>query len=222
MMLRFGNSPKRELKEMDMKRLAAGLAVTLLWCFATLPAAHAHKVTVFAWAEGNRVFTQSKFSGGKTVKAGKVEVFDSSGNLLLEGRTDDLGAFAFQAPAITDLKIVLTAGMGHQNSWLLSAADLGQGKLTSPATHASPSDSTVLEAPRDSVPAAAGPDLTAREIEAIVARQLQEKIQPLVRMVAASQEKKTTMGDIVGGIGYIIGLVGLGAYVRYRKERGRP
>ena len=205
-----------------MKRLAAGLAVTLLCCFAAPHAAHAHKVTVFAWAEGDRVFTESKFSGGKMVKAGKVEVFDSSGNLLLEGRTDDNGAFAFQAPSITDLKIVLTAGMGHQNSWLLSAADLGQGELTPRATHASPSDPTVLEAPRASVPAAAGPALTAREIEAIVARQLEEKIRPLMRMVAASQEKGPTMSDIVGGIGYIIGLVGLGAYVRYRKERRRP
>ena len=63
--------------------------------------------------------------------------------------------------------------------------------------------------------------MTAREIEAIVSRQLEEKIQPLMRMVAASQEKGPTMGDIVGGIGYIIGLVGLGAYVRYRKERRR-
>ncbi|WP_372679883.1 hypothetical protein [Desulfosarcina sp.] len=205
-----------------MKRLAAGLAVTLLCCFAAPHAAHAHKVTVFAWAEGDRVFTQSKFSGGKMVKAGKVEVFDSSGNLLLEGRTDDHGEFAFQAPSITDLKIVLTAGMGHQNSWLLSAADLGQAERTPRATQASPPDPAFLEAPRASVPSTVGPDLTARDIEAIVARQLEEKIKPLVRMVAASQEKKTTMADIVGGIGYIIGLVGLGAYVRYRKEPRRP
>ena len=222
MMPRFGNRPKVSYKEKDMTRLTAGLIVTLLCCFADPHAAHAHKVTVFAWAEGGRVFTQSKFSGGKMVKAGKVEVFDGSGNLLLEGRTDDDGAFDFQAPSITDLKIVLTAGMGHQNSWLLSAADLGQAERTSSATHASPPDPTVLEAPRASVPSAAGPALTAREIEAIVARQLEEKIKPLVRMIAASQEKKTTMADIVGGIGYIIGLVGLGAYVRYRRERPRP
>ena len=201
-----------------MKRLVAGLAVTLFCCFATPPAAHAHKVTIFAWAEGDRVFTESKFSGGKMVKAGKVEVFDRSGNLLLEGLTDDNGAFAFQAPAITDLKIVLTAGMGHQNSWLLSAAELGKGE---PTPFATPSDPAVLEIPREPVPAAVGPGLTAREIEAIVSRQLEEKIRPLTRMVAASQEKGPTMRDIIGGIGYIIGLVGLGAYVRYRKDSRR-
>ena len=204
-----------------MKRLRTRFALTLLCCFLTLPAAHAHKVTVFAWAEGDRVFTESKFSGGKMVKAGKVEVFDRSGNLLLEGRTDDNGAFTFKAPAITDMKIVLTAGMGHQNSWLLSAAELGEGEPIPLATHDMPPEPAGLETPRETIPASAGPGLTALEIEAIVSRQLEQKMKPLVRMVAASQEKGPTMNDIVGGIGYIIGLVGVGAYVRYRKDRRR-
>jgi nickel transport protein len=197
------------------------LALTLLCCFAALPAAQAHKVTVFAWAEGDRVFTESKFSGGKEVQSGKVEVFDGSGNLLLEGRTDDHGAFDFKAPAITDLKIVLTAGMGHQNSWLLSAAELGEGEPTPVATPEPQSEPVVLETPREKVIPVAVPGLTAREIEAIVSRQLEQKIKPLMRMVAASQEKGPTLRDIFGGIGYIIGLVGLGAYVRYRKDSRR-
>ena len=205
-----------------MRRLLTGLAVTVLYSFVALPAAHAHKVTVFAWVEGGRVFTEGKFSGGKMVKAGKVEVFDDSGNLLLEGRTDDNGTFAFKAPAIADLKIVLTAGMGHQNSWLLSAAELSEGEPTPLATNEARPEPASLETPRETAPPLAGPGLTARDVEAIVARQLEQKIKPLARMVAASQEKGPTMRDIVGGIGYIIGLVGLGAYVRYRKESRRP
>ena len=204
-----------------MKQLRTGFALTVLCCFLTLPDAHAHKVTVFAWAEGDRVFTESKFSGGKMVKAGKVEVFDNSGTLLLEGRTDDHGAFAFQAPSITDMKIVLTAGMGHQNSWLLSAAELGHGELTPRAAHASPSESAGLETGGEPAFPSVESGLTARDIEAIVSRQLEQKIQPLTRMVAEAREKGPTMSEIVGGIGYIIGLVGLGAYVRYRKDRRR-
>ncbi|WP_319406775.1 hypothetical protein [uncultured Desulfosarcina sp.] len=204
-----------------MKRLLTGLVLTWLCCFVAPPAAHAHKVTVFAWAEGDRIFTESKFSGGKMVKAGKIDVFDASGNLLLEGRTDDNGAFDFKAPAITDLKIVLTAGMGHQNSWLLSAAELGEGEPMPVATPDTRSEPAVLETPREKVTPEAVPGLTAREIEAIVSRQLEQKITPLTRMVAASQEKGPTLSDIFGGIGYIIGLVGLGAYVRYRKDSRR-
>jgi nickel transport protein len=88
--------------------------------------------------------------------------------------------------------------------------------------HASQPEPAGLETGEETVSAVAGPGLTARDIEAIVARQLEQKIQPLTRMVAASQEKGPTLHDIVGGIGYIIGLVGLGAYVRYRKENRRP
>ena len=62
------------------------------------------------------------------------------------------------------------------------------------------------------------PVLTAREVEAIISRQLEEKIQPLTRMMAAAQDRGPTVADIFGGIGYILGLVGLGAYVRYRRE----
>lgn len=75
----------------------------------------AHKVTIFAWVEGDTVHTESKFSGGRRVKDGKVEVFDPAGTRLLEGRTNDNGEFSFKAPQVSDLKVLLTAGMGHQN-----------------------------------------------------------------------------------------------------------
>ncbi|MBC2712831.1 MAG: hypothetical protein HGJ94_18135 [Desulfosarcina sp.] len=194
--------------------------LTLIVVFSLIlaPAAHAHKVTIFAWAEGNTVYTESKFSGGKMVKEGRVQVFDSGGTLLLEGRTNDNGEFSFKAPKIADLNIVLIAGMGHQNSWKLSAAELGGDAPTPAASDQPQSEPASLEATHAKALSAAAPGLTAQEIEAIVSRQLEQKIQPLTRMVAASQDKGPTVSDIIGGIGYIIGLVGLGAYVRYRKD----
>lgn len=64
--------------------------------------------------------------------------------------------------------------------------------------------------------------MSAQQIEEIVSRQLEKKLQPLIRMVAASQNKGPTISDIIGGIGYILGLVGLGAYIRYRKDGKKP
>jgi len=58
----------------------------------------AHKVSIFAWVEGDTVYTQSKFSKGKRVKNSSVIVFDSDGNKLLEGKTDDKGEFSFKIP----------------------------------------------------------------------------------------------------------------------------
>lgn len=193
------------------------LLLMVLGLFLVSPA-NAHNVTIFAWSEGETVHTESKFSGGKRVKGGKVEVFDGGGTLLLEGQTDDNGDFSFQTPKITDLKIVLTAGMGHQNSWLLSAAELAGGE--SPA--APPAFSTPPERPHAMQPESGMTAvLTEQEIEAIVARQLDQKLQPLTRLIVASRDTGPSMRDIVGGLGYIVGLVGVGAYLRYRKERRR-
>lgn len=194
-------------------------------CLMFTGLAQAHKVTVFAWVEGDGIHTQSKFAGGKKVKNGKIEVFDAGGRLLLTGVTDEVGEFAFKTPRIADLKIVLTAGMGHQNSWALSAEEVGDATLTqtkvaaSPQPHAMPAPK---ETPGPPLSAPVQLGLTAQEIEAIVGHQVQKHLQPVTRMLASAQERKTSLPDILGGIGYILGLVGLGAYVRYRKETRSP
>lgn len=74
-------------------------------------------------------------------------------------------------------------------------------------------------APVDPTPLpAAATGLRAEDVEAIVARQLDAKIGPLARMMVDMQDKGPSVADIFGGIGYILGLVGLGAYVRYRRD----
>ncbi|MFH1982177.1 MAG: hypothetical protein ABIL58_10040 [Pseudomonadota bacterium] len=199
------------------------IPVIVLATLLLAPMAHAHKVTIFAWAEGDTVHTESKFSGGKMVKHGKVEVFDKTGNRLLEGETDDNGAFSFKAPKIIDLKIELTAGMGHKNTWTLPASELAPAAATSPAPDTTPASTVggppALPAPP---PAAGAGALTPEIVEAIVARQLDRKIAPIMHMMVAEQEKGPSVSDILGGIGYIIGLVGLGAYLRYRRQELRP
>ena len=204
-----------------MTRSIKVFTLVAVFSFIFVPAAGAHKVTLFAWAEGGTVYTQSKFSGGKMVKDGKVEVFDGDGTLLLDGRTSDNGEFSFKVSAITDLNIVLTAGMGHQNSWKLTAAELGEGAPDSAVPEPASSAPLVSEPHQETAPLAAAPGLTTQAVETIVARQLEQKLQPLTRMIVAAQDKGPTVSDIFGGIGYIIGLVGLGAYVRYRKENRR-
>lgn len=205
-----------------MKISYKGLSLALICFLIVVPRAVAHKVTIFAWVEGDTVHTESKFSGGKMVKNGAVEVFDGQGTRLLDGRTDDQGEFSFKAPKITDLTIVLTAGMGHRNSWKLTAAELGAETSAETAVDPAPSAATGSTARRQASPPPAGPGLSAAEVDAIVARRLDQKLQPLTRMLVAARDKGPTVSDILGGIGYIIGLVGLGAYMRYRKDGRRP
>lgn len=101
------------------------LTVLLLLASLLLPvAASAHKVNLFAYAEGKTVYTESYYPDGKPVVAGKVLVYDSGRGLLLEGATNAEGLFSFPVPKVDDLTIVIEAGMGHRNEFLLKKSQL--------------------------------------------------------------------------------------------------
>jgi nickel transport protein len=106
------------------RRLLLNIAVFLLLLFLGLDHAGAHRVNLFAWVEGDTVYVESKFSGGKKVKAGKIIVTDSQGTELLTGATDENGEFSFKVPKKTDLKIVLIAGAGHRAEWTIPASEI--------------------------------------------------------------------------------------------------
>ena len=92
----------------------------------------AHNVTVFAWVEGDTVHVESKFSGGRRPVAAPVEVYDTRGNLLLKGVTDEKGEFSFKVPKKTEMKVVLLAGMGHKGEWTIPLSDLENTSASAP------------------------------------------------------------------------------------------
>ena len=97
--------------------------VGCLFCFQ-IEAVDAHGVYLFAWVEGDTVYVESKFSGGKKVKAGKIIVSDPQGTELLKGTTNENGEFSFKVPKKTDLKIVLLAGAAHRAEWTIPLAEI--------------------------------------------------------------------------------------------------
>lgn len=193
------------------------LATTVLGLLLfTAPAAQAHKVTLFAWVEDGQVHTESKFSGGKRVKEGKIEVFDHQDNKVLEGISDDQGYFAFPIPeGARKLKIIMVAGMGHSNHWVVSAQELGAATTAPPGTAQTPT--TVAQAVTPN-PSGDPVQLDVAVVQQIVDKALDKKLAPLKAQIA---EQAWGVRDIVGGIGYIIGLMGLASYLRYRKQQ-RP
>jgi nickel transport protein len=84
----------------------------------------AHKVNLFAYVEAGKVYTESYFPDGSPVEGGKVLVYDSQNNLLLQGMTDKKGLFSFIVPKVGDLTIVIEATMGHKNSFKLKKAEV--------------------------------------------------------------------------------------------------
>jgi len=167
----------------------------------------AHKVMIFGWVEGDTVLTESKFSGGKKVINAPVVVFDKDGKKLLEGKTDNKGGFSFKIPKVTDLRIVLNAAMGHKAEWMIPESEIREaGSIVEKKSAAEPTG-----------PISVG--LSKEEVQKIVEDSLDKKLRPIVRMMTESKNTKPSFSEIIGGIGYIFGLMGLALYFKNRSKK---
>ncbi len=131
---------------------------------------------------------------------------------MLEGLTDKEGEFSFEVTSKDgDLKIVLTASMGHRAEYSISADEIrGSAWLIKEEN----------EEPVSIVfPETTSVDL--KEIQLIIEDTLDEKLKPIMREIIEikkSQEDKISPTEIIGGIGYIIGIFGIIAYFLSRKR----
>jgi nickel transport protein len=119
---------KTLLKKDDVMKIANCAIISALICLLLSGTAIAHKVNLFAYAEGGKIYTESYFPDGTPVENGKVLVYDSQNKLLLEGVTDKAGLFSFDVPKVDDLTIVIEATMGHKNSFKLKKSEVAAGK----------------------------------------------------------------------------------------------
>jgi len=213
------------------KNVFRGVFFFLMVFFCITDTAYAHKVMIFAWVDSDTVFTQSKFSGGKKVKGGKILVYNTKGKKILEGKTDDKGEFSFAVPVKTTLKIVLQAGMGHRAEWTVPVdeiEDLAEKEPGKPALQSQEEERPPKAVSMKSVEKMQekitqpelSPGLNLNEIEQAVEKALDKKLKPVIKMLKESTNPGPTISEILGGIGYILGLMGVGAYFHYRRKKG--
>lgn len=170
--------------------------------------AEAHRVNIFAYLDGAYVQVDCSFNRSQKVRQGAVTVFDAATNAPLAGGfTDDAGMFRFPVPANTGeftpehgLRIHIDAGEGHQNEWFIDADTLKTA--VRPETSDTISTSNLNASPAD--------------LESIINNALDRKLAPLKQMIAAQYNSGPAMSEIIGGIGWIFGLVGIAAYFKRR------
>ncbi|PQP35661.1 hypothetical protein C6A37_01480 [Desulfobacteraceae bacterium SEEP-SAG9] len=191
--------------------------------------AHAHKVNIFAWVEGNMIYTESKFSGGRRTKQAPVEVYDENGKILLKGVTNDRGEFSFKIPKHTSLRIVLLAGMGHRTEWTIpvdeiqevfekASDDLSDQTLTDAIAE---KENIWLQSEKSQLLDTAKPNpsntLNLAEFQIAFEKTLDKKLSPIIKMISEIKEEKISAQDMFSGIGYILGLIGLTLYFKCRR-----
>jgi nickel transport protein len=172
--------------------------------------AEAHRVYLYAWVEGDTVFTESYFGSKRKVQDGRIEVFDRDGNKLLEGRTNESGEFSFPVPKRTDLRIVVEAGMGHKGEYALKAQEFSETPGLQAETIKAPQPKNMNEAQT-------AVDMV--QLQRVVEAALDKKLNPIIRELKRSRDDQgPRVKDVVAGIGYIFGTMGLILYFRGRKK----
>lgn len=182
----------------------------------------AHKVRIFAWQDGGNIVTESKFSGGRAAQNATVSVIEAkTGQTLLSGKTDTEGLFSFPLPKTDakELQIIVDGGDGHKNSWNYTLEDSSAASNPPPPSAANNKTTQhalhpISEQTKETPPTV----ITASELTRIIDTALDKKLAPIQRTLAENSEKGPTLQDILGGIGYILGLAGIAAYMQSRKK----
>ncbi|MBW1851633.1 MAG: hypothetical protein JRJ15_09410 [Deltaproteobacteria bacterium] len=200
-----------EMKKSPLRRLLLCPFIVIGLILTSQSMALAHRVYIYAWADGDKIYTESYFGSNKKVKGGLIQVFDPSGKKLLEGRTNEQGEFAFTSIQKTDLRIVLEAGMGHRSESILKKEEFGG----TPG-----GEYELVKNDGEKMESIAPISTDVEQIKTLVEQALDSRLKPIKRELARiRKEESPGLAEIIGGIGYIFGLMGLVMYFKSRKKR---
>ncbi len=175
-------------------------------------AALAHKMKVFAAAEGAVVSGYVYFSPGGRAQDAAVMATLPDGTVVFQGRTDPEGGFRFAPGQRADLRITADGADGHEARFIVKAAELPDALAAAP-----PPGTGAAVTPVGAHPVTAQPPA---ELAALIEQSVARQVRPLREQLDAFQDA-AQWHDVLGGIGYIVGLGGL-AYGLAMRARRRP
>lgn len=179
------------------RRLAAALTALL---FLALPA-EAHRLKLFAQVTGATITGYGFYIGGGRPQGADLVVATPDGKEVSRLKTGEDGGFSVTPPVPGRYSLTLAGGDGH-------FANLDISTDGTPVVRPAASGTPLAEA----LPA----DLDARiaqVVDAAVARQ----IRPLLEAYDAA-EGRVRFNDLIGGLGWIVGLAGFWAWFRSRRS----
>ncbi len=180
----------------------------LLFILSSALPALAHRIQVLAYPNGGEIVVEATVGEAQPVTRGsEVTVSKTiSGEVLLRGETDRQGRFTFPVPELspnTGLLITVNSGMGHVGSSTLPPEELKGQQVSEPAkTKKSKASSLSPEEQR---------------LSDLVSRAVAREVEPLKHMLAKEMDPRPSMRDIIGGIGWLVGIGGLLAALKKKR-----
>lgn len=184
------------------------VVVVLCGVFGLAKPAAAHKLFVFATVRGKMIEGEVYYQGGDPAPDIKITIIGPGDTTLEETQTDQEGRFRFEPRWRIDYRLAADAGFGHRFEYVVPAADLPP-ELPSyvPGDATSSPVSTADRSSEAGRPPSSDHRGSPTEIEA-----LNQQIAALRRDLDR-WKAQLRMQDILGGIGYILGLMGLASYL---------
>jgi nickel transport protein len=171
----------------------AVLGCLTLWLMIVAPAS-AHGFKIFVMVRGHDLTGYAYFPPDTPAAKAKIEVFSIEGERLSSTEADEAGRFAIPLTERRPIRII-----AHADDLHVAAREIGLDEMPSTL-------------PQAGEPATAiSSELTTQQVDLRVEQVVADQIQP-VREQLRRLEDQIRFRDIVGGIGYIVGVVGLIAY----------
>lgn len=199
----------------------------------------AHRINIFALVEADQIRVECKFSKKSPAQNSPVTIQDkASGKQLALKNTDEQGIALF--PVTAEMKSApqgliahINAGEGHENDFEIEKSELdgasaSSGTETAPApaaAAASPSEPSTPAAPSVSaassvqIPADSVAAMSRQDLEKLISTAVDRRVTPLRVMIASQVEKGPGITEILGGIGWILGIFGTAALCLSRRKK---
>lgn len=186
-------------------------ALLIALVLASVPlTAQAHRVIASVFPAGSDIEGEIGFSNGEMATEQLVEVFDEDGNRLGEAMTDGDGFFLYTPTEAITHVFFADLGAGHVAEMTMPADEVAAimgvaAPVSAPEAAAQPAEAGVTVAS------------LSDEERAAIAEIVRGEMRPLRQEITA-YKNQNDFQTILGGIGYIVGLFGLGFYLAARRK----
>lgn len=207
---------------MGVNRAPLFFAVILALFVIVYPAttAMAHKLNVFAYSEDSSVLGEAYFNDGAPARNCEVLVkSEEDGSEIGRGRTDEDGKFVVNIDPSNKkiVTVVVDGGMGHLGRVNITLSSFNNNS-TDNDNSTDMSDSNFI----DKVPMEEEQienlvvTLDEKEIASIVKSVFRSEIEPLHAEIIQLRKELSKPGfnQIMGGVGYIFGLIGIALWFK--------
>lgn len=205
-------------------------------------AAQAHRLHVFAWLENDQIMVECNFGNNRPAIDAPVTIIDQDTNKqLAKGVTDRTGHYSFHVPSVVreghTIGIVVNTGDGHRSEWIMPASELyAASSLTAGFDQEAIAMQKEGMSPNYRQPQA--PEITQPEqgrrqdfalqqakipgpehLRMIIRDEMEQQLAPVRKALAAQESAGPTLNEIIGGLGWIVGIVGIVLFFLSRSKK---